>query len=263
MEEPVRLWSSGPDGLEPVNVVHLDPVISNGLERHRPSGYASETAGLLSANRNMLIAIVALAIALSASMYVNYLDRKSWRSAKVNFVGIQRDGSLVTLDAEMFKFPVTDATLRSALINFSRRHMERVKSRVVEDYASSEGFLDKPLKSRLRPHNLVNIKAVREGLAEEVQIKVLSVSLRNVSTGCEHAACGASIIVKKTMNHGSTERTAESMVELSFVLRPKEVTDREVQAQNPMGLVITDFREYPYFEPDDTPTMTPRETANN
>ncbi len=240
-----------------------EPVLSNGLERHRPTGYASETAGLLSANRNMLIAIVMLAIALTGSLYVNYLDRVSWRNAKVYFTGISPDGSLVTLDAKMFSFPVTDATLRSALINFARHHMERVKGRVVEDYASSEGFLDKPLKSRLRPHNMVNIKAVREGLAEEVQVKVLSVSLRNVASGCEHTPCGASIIVKKTMNHGSTERTAESMVELSFVLRPKEVTDREVQAQNPMGLVITDFREYPYFEPDDAPAMTPREAASN
>jgi hypothetical protein len=228
------------------------PVLSDGLERRRPSGYASETAGLLSANRNMLIAIVFLCAAMAGSLYVNYLDRLSWRQAKVNFVGIQKDGSLVTLDADMFNFPVTDATLRAALINFMQHHMERVKGRVAEDYAFSLQFLHKPLRDRLAPRDRVNIKSVMEGMAEEVRITVKSVSLRNMRGGCEKTDCGASVIVKKNFFRGAVSRETQSTVELSFRLRPGEVTQHHVQSQNPMGLVITEFQEYPYFESDDT-----------
>jgi hypothetical protein len=241
-----------------------EPVLSNGLLRRVPSGYASESAGLLSANRNMLIAIVALCLFLTASLYMNYLDRKSWRAAKVNFVGINQDGSLITLDAAMFKYPVTDANVRSALINFTRLHMERVRSYVQQSkaYAASESFLNEPLKKRLRSHNLVNMKAVAEGLAEEVQIKVLSVSLRNVEHGCENTECQASVIIKKTLTKGSTERTEEETIELSFVLR-KEVTDQDVQAQNPMGVTILTLREYPHFHTDDGSATPFKQAASN
>ena len=226
------------------------PVIHGPLTRRKPCGYASETAGLLSAARNQSVVILCLLIALAGSLYVNLQDRKAWRNQQTKFVGIKPDGSLVTLDARMFDFPVTDATLRAALLDFVHKHFERVQTHVKEDYAASLQFLYDPIKIARQRADIVNIKAVLEGQAEEVRVDPLSVTLRNIRSGCEKGPCEASVIIKKTYQREAAIRTVESTVELEFVVRPKEVTDRQVMADNPMGLVITDLHEYAYFEPD-------------
>jgi type IV secretory pathway TrbF-like protein len=163
-------------------------------------------------------------------------------------------GSGVTriLNPEALRFHPTDETLRYFLLHFVREHCERTRE-VSRDYTHSLVFMDRRLTGARIEQDIRQIKQWQTGEGDEVRVKVLNVTVEDTRHGCQDGSpaqpCRARIDYEKTYYDRHTDREIARKAyaaDVTFVLK-SEVTN-DMIADNPLGLVITDFHEFQGFE---------------
>ncbi len=137
--------------------------------------------------------------------------------------------------------------VRRDLAEFVRLHDERILGTVDRDYPESLLFLGERLRSMAaRQQEADEISRFIKGQGDETRVAVYNVTIHGGAIDCRDAAapCRAHLVFERIMRDRTTHvDRARKMYsgELSFIYGE---VDPSVRLVNPLGLVVTDLREY-------------------
>lgn len=232
--------------------VPVDPVWYGRVLDHCKSLFANRYASSRSVIKTLLFVVAGLCVVCGYLGYDNFLTHEVLRHQKPWFVAQSADGSFRTIDPDSLQLRVSEDMLTRSVENFVRRFTGRKLVQGKEQYESvASAYLDDSIRQTLVARDAANVRAVWLGQEDEVDVQVLSTSIKNTRYKCANDRnldhqCVATVITRKRYfdpsNH-KLKRQVASTVDLTFVLLDK-ITAKQGAGMNLIGLDVTDFREH-------------------
>jgi type IV secretory pathway TrbF-like protein len=209
--------------------------------------YVEQFGSLIVMNTYLKIALLALCAVALALVALNFKTYQAFRNLKPLVIRIDDVGRAEAVRYDSLEYRPQEPEIKYFLIEFVELHYSRMRATVRDNYARSLYFLDAKLADAIIDANKKNktIEQFLTGSTDEIEVQVKNVSIEDL----RQAPYRATVDFEKVY-YGSnrTEIKREKYVG-NFVFLLKDRVPNGVIPVNPLGLVITYFREDQAFQP--------------
>ena len=209
--------------------------------------YVEQFGSLLVTNTYLKIAVLALSLVCLALVALNFKTYRAFRDLKPLVIRINDVGRAEAVRYESLEYRPQEAELKYFLIQFVELHYSRMRATLHENYARSLYFLDGKIAGAIIEADKKS-KAIEQFLAgstEEVEIHVKNVSIEDLREPPYRATVDFEKVYYAAADHTETKR--EKYVG-NFVFTVRDHVPNAMIPVNPLGLVITYFREDQAFQ---------------
>jgi type IV secretory pathway TrbF-like protein len=209
--------------------------------------YVEQFGSLIVMNTYLKIAVLALCLVILTLALLNIKTYQTFRDLKPLVIRINDVGRAEAVHYESLVYHPQEPEIRYFLSQFVELYYSRMHSTVRDTYARSLYFLDPRLADSLIAANTKN-KAIEQfltGSTDDIDVRVKNVSIEDL----RQPPYRATVEFEKVYfgpDHGETKH--EKYVG-NFVFTFREKVPNAVIPVNPLGLVITYFREDQAFQP--------------
>ncbi len=209
--------------------------------------YLEQYASLLVSNRHLRVAILCVTMLSLGLLVLNLKTVQTLRNFKPLVIRINEVGRAEAVTYDSLAYQPRDAEMKYFLIQFVTRHYSRMRATVRESYARSLYFLDGRLADSIIEANKKNktIETFLSGQGDEIDIEVKNVTVEDL----RQPPYKATVDFEKVYYSGADRaesRREKYVASFVFVVRNR-VLNAWIPV-NPLGLVITYFREDQAFQ---------------
>lgn len=204
--------------------------------------YLEQYASLLVSNRHLRVAILCITLLSLGLLMLNWKTVQTLRNFKPLVIRINELGRAEAVTYDSLAYQPRDAEMKYFLIQFVTKHYGRMRATVRENFARSLYFLDGRLADSIIEANKKNktIETLLSGQGDEIDVEIRNVTVEDV----RQPPYKATVDFDKVYYSGAdrAESRREKFV-ASFVFVVREHVPNAWIPVNPLGLVITYFRE--------------------
>lgn len=224
--------------------IDLAPLRSEGAARRQ---YVEQFGSLIVMNTYLKIAVLALCIVAVALVALNLRTYRAFRDLRPLVIRINDVGRAEAVRYESLQYRPQESEIRYFLSQFVELYYSRMRSTLRENYARSLYFLDPKLADSLIATNTKNkvLEQFLTGSSDDIDVRVKNVSIEDLRQPPYRATAE---FEKVYYGADHTETKREKFVG-NFVFTFREKVPNAVIPVNPLGLVITYFREDQAFQP--------------
>jgi type IV secretory pathway TrbF-like protein len=209
--------------------------------------YLEQYAMLLVSNRHLRVALLCVTVLSLGLLVLNLKTVQTLRNFKPLVIRINEIGRAEAVAYDSLTYQPRDAEMKYFLIQFVTRYYGRMRATVRESYARSLYFLDGRLADSIMEANKKDrtIETFLAGQGDEIDIEVRNVTVEDLRQAPYKATVDFDKVYYSAA--GRTESRREKYV-ASFVFTVRDRVPNAWIPVNPLGLVITYFREDQAFQ---------------
>ncbi len=209
--------------------------------------YMEQFGSLIVMNTYLKIALLALSVVALALVFLNVRTYQAFRELKPLVIRISDVGRAEAVRYESIEYHPQEAEIRYFLTQFVELYYSRMRATVRESYARSFYFLDPKLADGLIEADKKNkgIEQFLSGGTDDVDVHVKNVSIEDL----RQPPYRATVEFEKVYYGADHVETKRERYVGNFVFTFKDRVPNAVIPVNPLGLVITYFREDQAFQP--------------
>lgn len=209
--------------------------------------YVEQFGSLIVMNTYLKIAVLALCIVAVTLVALNVRTYRAFRDLRPLVIRINDVGRAEAVRYESLQYRPQEPEIRYFLSQFVELYYSRMRSTLRENYARSLYFLDPKLADSLIAASTKNkmLEQFLTGSSDDIDVRVENVSIEDLrqppyraTVEFEKVYCGADRVETKREKYVG-----------NFVFVFREKVPNAVIPVNPLGLVITYFREDQAFQP--------------
>lgn len=208
--------------------------------------YVEQFGSLIVMNTYLKIAVLALCIVAVALVALNVRTYRAFRDLKPLVIRINDVGRAEAVRYESLQYRPQEPEIRYFLSQFVELYYSRMRSTLRENYARSLYFLDPKLADSLIATNTKNkvLEQFLTGSADDIDVRVKNVSIEDL----RQPPYRATVEFEKVYYGADRAETKREKYVGNFVFTFREKVPNAVIPVNPLGLVITYFREDQAFQ---------------
>ena len=216
-------------------------------ERAARRQYVEQFGSLIVMNTYLKIALLALCLVALALAFLNVRTYQAFRELKPLVIRISDVGRAEAVRYESLEYHPQEAEIRYFLTQFVELYYSRMRATVRESYARSFYFLDPRLADALidADRKSKDIEQFLSGASDDVDVHVKNVSIEDL----RQSPYRATVEFEKVYYGADRVETRRERYVGNFVFTFKDRVPNAVIPVNPLGLVITYFREDEAFQP--------------
>lgn len=224
----------------------MDPSITPGELAARRQ-YVEQFGALIVMNTYLKIALLALSLVALALVYLNLRTYQAFRELKPLVIRISDVGRAEAVRYESLQYHPQEAEIRYFLTQFVELYYSRMRATVRESYARSFYFLDPKLADAIISADKKNkaLQTFLSGDSDDIDVRVRNVSIEDL----RQAPYRATVEFEKIYYGPDHAETRRERYVGNFVFLFRDRVPNAVIPVNPLGLVITYFREDQAFQP--------------
>jgi len=209
--------------------------------------YVEQFGGVLVSNLYLKISVLSLAVVAIALLFVNIGMYQTYHHLKPLIIRINEVGHAEAVTYDSFDYQPREAEIRYFLMDFVQRHYSRQRATVRENYARSLYYLDGRLAEGIIAENKRSktIEAFLGGRSDEIEVNVSNVAIEDLRKQPYKASVDFEKVYYNVADHVITGR--QRFVG-HFVFSVMEKVPNSLIPVNPLGLIITYFREDQAFQ---------------
>lgn len=216
-------------------------------ERAARRQYVEQFGSLIVMNTYLKVALLALSLVALALVYLNIRTYESFRDVKPLVIRISDVGRAEAVRYESLQYHPQEPEIRYFLTQFVQLYYSRMRATVRESYARSFYFLDPRLADAIITADRKSkaLESFLSGASDEIDVHVMNVSIEDL----RQAPYRATVEFEKIYYGPDHAETKRERYVGNFVLTFRDRVPNAVIPVNPLGLVITYFREDEAFQP--------------
>ena len=228
----------------PEPFIDLPPIRPESAARRQ---YVEQFGSLIVMNTYLKIAVLALCIVAVALAALNVRTYRAFRDLRPLVIRINDVGRAEAVRYESLQYRPQEPEIRYFLSQFVELYYSRMRSTLRENYARSLYFLDPKLADSLIAANTKNkvLEQFLTGSADDIDVRVKNVSIEDL----RQSPYRATVEFEKVYYGADHTETKREKYIGNFVFTFREKVPNAVIPVNPLGLVITYFREDQAFQP--------------
>jgi len=216
-------------------------------ERAARRQYVEQFGSLIVMNTYLKIALLALSLVALALVYLNVRTYQAYHELTPLVIRINEIGRAEAVRYETLQYHPQEAEIRYFLTQFVELYYSRMRATVRESYARSFYFLDPRLADAIMTADKKSksLQSYLWGSSDDIDVHVKNVSIEDL----RQAPYRATVDFEKVYYGPDHTETKRERYVANFVFMFRERVPNAVIPVNPLGLVITYFREDQAFQP--------------
>jgi type IV secretory pathway TrbF-like protein len=216
-------------------------------ERAAKRQYVEQFGSLIVMNTYLKIALLALSLVVLALVFLDVRTFQAFRELKPLVIRINDVGRAEAIRYESLEYHPQEAEIRYFMTQFVELYYSRMRATVSESYARSFYFLDPKLADAIIEANKKNktMEPLLSGASDEIDVRVKNVSIEDL----RQAPYRATVEFEKIYYGPDRSETKREKYVGNFAFVFRDRVPNAVIPVNPLGLVITYFREDQAFQP--------------
>jgi type IV secretory pathway TrbF-like protein len=223
-----------------------------GLPAPRPESaaqrqYVEQFGSLIVMNTYLKIALLTLCALSLALVFLDLRTYQAFHELKPLVIRISDVGRAEAVRYESLQYHPQEAEIRYFLTQFVELYYSRMRATVRDSYARSFYFLDPKLADAIIDADKKNkaLESFFSGGADDIDVHVKNVSIEDL----RQAPYRATVEFEKIYYASDHAETKRERYVGNFVFSFRDRVPNAVIPVNPLGLVITYFREDQAFQP--------------
>jgi type IV secretory pathway TrbF-like protein len=216
-------------------------------ERAARRQYVEQFGSLIVMNTYLKIALLAVSLVALALVFLNVRTYQAFHELKPLVIRINDVGRAEAIRYESLQYHPQEAEIRYFMTQFVELYYSRMRATVRENYARSFYFLDPKLADAIIEANKKNktMEPFLSGALDEIDVRVKNVSIEDL----RQPPYRATVEFEKVYYGADHAETKRERYVGNFVFVFRDRVPNAVIPVNPLGLVITYFREDQAFQP--------------
>jgi type IV secretory pathway TrbF-like protein len=209
--------------------------------------YVEQFGSLIVMNTYLKLALLVLSMVALALVYLNIRTYEAFHELKPLVIRISDIGRAEAVRYESLQYHPQEAEIRFFLTQFVELHYSRMRATVRESYARSFYFLDPRLADEILAADKKSkaLESFLSGAADDTDVRVKNVSIEDL----RQAPYRATVEFEKVYYGPDHTETKRERYVGNIVFTFRDRVPNAVIPVNPLGLVITYFREDQAFQP--------------